>query len=219
MTKSVSLICVLLVGFLIIVIGCGGGSDVDHRTAAEIPGAVGFVRATGKINSSSKGIFHGNNETATHMAEQFSKSIKKLESMLFEGGKENRVISMTDDEFLTFCQQNENKVLFLVHVPQFKRYKGEDRDALLELAWKIALQVTEELHSEQPIELAIGLRGSIFYGGTVIGKSDSNPVYQNEFRVDKETFYPYFVEKQKKTDQKEDENKQTDDNKKPVTQP
>lgn len=188
--------------------GCGGGKSSKPIKLG--PGESGFSKANRLIGSAGKDKdhFHGNTESAKLMAQDFSEMIKKMQPEFFSGGKKNRTFSMTDDKFLTYCQVNENKVLFLVHVPQFKRYKGKTRDMLLELAWVVANNVTDGTPDGEEIEIAIGLKGSMMYGGSAIGKKNGTPKYENAFRVDKKKFYSYFVEKKKEAESQEEEKKE-----------
>ena len=171
---------------LLLFIACFAGCNISNSTPPE------FEEANTKIISDSAGIFHGNSESAKEMAKQFSETMKVLQAELFTGGKKNRIISLTGEEFLTFCKSDDRFVVFLVHVPQLKRYKGEVRDALLELAWVVANNATSGHPAGDNLEIAIGLRGSFFYGGSAIGTKGGEPEYENAATIDKEIFYKYF---------------------------
>lgn len=180
-------------------IGCGGGGNDGP---VEIPaGCDEFKAANKKITSDSNGTHHGNSEAAVELARLFSEATKTLEDELFSGGKENRAVSLTGDDFLTYCQLNESSVVFLVHVPQFKRYKGEVRDSLLEMVWMIAKKITEGHPNADSLEIAIGLRGSLMYGGSAIGTRGTSPKYENSFSIGDEIFYKYFVTEEATTEE------------------
>lgn len=172
--------------------GCGGSSD--SAPEVELPGTSAFKEASRSITSDGEGTYYGNTKTATELAKLFSEMVKELEGEFFSGGKENRVVSLTGEEFLTYCQLNEASVVFLVHVPQFKRYKGEVRDTLLELTWIVAQKVMEGHPKGESLEIAIGLRGTMMYGGSAIGTQSGTPKYENSFSIDEDVFYKYFEE-------------------------
>jgi hypothetical protein len=92
-----------------------------------------FDNANRTITSSGGGHAYGNTESAIDMADQYSVMMKSMTDEMFSGGKQ-RAISLTDGEFLTYCQVNESSCAFLVHVPQLRQYKGEVRDALSSIA-------------------------------------------------------------------------------------
>lgn len=173
----------------------------DRQTsAAPRPGEKEFKSANLKLTGQSRGTHHGNSEEATEMARVYSAMIGDLQPEFFSGGKENRIISLTDEKFLTYCRSNDSSVVFLVHVPQFKRYKGDVRDTLLLLAWMVAEKVTENHPQADNLDLVVGLRGSLMYGGSAIGKRDSEPTYENEFSIGESKFYRYFAESSTPTD-------------------
>ena len=181
-------LCLLFV----VAAGCGGASDSEPK--AELPGASAYDEANRSIVSDREGTYHGNTEIARELARTFSEKVKELEGELFTGGKENRAVSLTGEEFLTYCQLNEDSVAFLVHVPQFKRYKGEVRDSLLELTWAVAQNLMEGHPQGESLEIAIGLRGTMMYGGSAIGTQGGNPKYENSFSIEKDVFFKYFEE-------------------------
>lgn len=173
-----------------IVIGKISKSNSDSRPKKEIVYNSQFDMANRKIDSDKNGSYTGNTNEAKEMAKNFSLKMFELEKELFSGGKENRLISLTGDKFLTYCRVTKNKVCFLVHVPQFKRYKGKTRDTLLELSWLLANKLSSDFPKNT--EIAVCLRGSLMYGGVVHGVHNKKPVYINDYSIDKEKIYPLF---------------------------
>lgn len=173
---------------LCLLIGCGSGAPSAPKSAGE----KAFDAANFLITSSSDGVAHGNTPEAKKIAAQFSETMGTLQQAAFTGGDKDRKFSLTGEKFLVYCQQSNDKVCFLVHVPQLKNYKDEVRTMLARLAFKTAQAVTADLHKEKPIKLAVGLRGSLIYGASAIGNSDAEPKIEQSFSVPTEPFYPYF---------------------------
>ena len=144
MTRTRSISTLLLTLTLFAFTGCGEGTSTPKS-----PSEQAFNDANLKITSSTEGIFYGNSAQARQMAKAFSKNMFDREGALFTGGKEDRKITLTDENFLTYCQANEKSVLFLVHVPQFKRYKDKVRDALLALAWMTASEQVAKQYEDE----------------------------------------------------------------------
>lgn len=173
---------------LCLLFGCGSGAPRAPKSAGE----KAFDSANFLITSSRDGVAHGNTAEAKKIAAQFSETLGTLQQAAFTGGDKNRKFSLTGEKFLVYCQLANDKVCFLVHVPQLKNYKDEVRTMLARLAFKTAEAVTADLHKEKPISLAVGLRGSLIYGASAIGKSGAEPRIEQSFSVPQEPFYPYF---------------------------
>ena len=185
---------VLCLPLVVVLLGCfgeGGGSREKK------PAERAFDDANSKITSNNDGAFYGNTSAAKEMSQQFSERMGTLQKEFFEGGKKKRGFSLTDEQFVTYCQANKDSVLFLVHVPQFKKYKDDVRDSLLELAWSTASEQVAERYPDQQVELCIGLRGSLLYGGSATGTLGGRPAYENKFSVDSEQFHKYFEPEKK----------------------
>jgi hypothetical protein len=179
---AVSLICVSSALF-----GCGEG-----RPPA--PGEDAFDAANDIIRSDDAGVSHGNTEQAEAMAAEFSQMLDAADEALFSGGSEGG-IDRTGGKFLTYCRVSGNKVAFLVHVPQFKQYKDDVRDALISVAWMTANQVVSDSGLTDVEKIGIGLRGTLIYGGLAIGPPGEDPeMTENSFSVDDELLYEFFAE-------------------------
>ena len=157
-----------------------------------MPGGSEFHAADQQITSFKGEEAFGNTEEARELAAAFAEITQVATEASFSGGKKGG-LSTTKGHFLTYCQLNEDSVCFLVHVPQFKRYKKDVRDSLIELCWASAKLIVEKA-VDGDIELAIGLRGSITYGGSAIGMSSSDtPKTENSFMVSSMEFHKYFL--------------------------
>jgi hypothetical protein len=174
---------------ILLLSGCGGGKS----SAPKSPAQKAFDDANLLITAKSKGIAHGNTETAIKRAAGSSETMEKLQKVAFTGGDKNRTVSLTGEKFLVYCQEAPDGVCFLVHVPQLKNYKNDVRVALANLAWTTAKMMTVDLQKEKPLKLAVGLRGSLMYGALATGKSDEDPKIEESFSVDKDPLIPFFA--------------------------
>jgi len=150
-----------------------------------------FMEANIKLMTYKNSKGFGNTEKAKKLADMFSDMAAVMVALGFEKDKEDTA-STHDQKFITHCQLNEDSVCFLVHVPQFKRYKGEVRDDLIKVCWDTAKLILGKKVPDD-IELAVGVRGNFAYGGSAIGKRETDkPVTENSFLVAEGKFYKYF---------------------------
>lgn len=169
------------------VLGCG-----PARRSAPEPGEQEFRAASLKILAGGDGVAQGNNEEATLFAQEMSDLLGSRDKQYFEGHHQ-RIVSLTGEKFLTYCQINGDRVAFLIHVPQLKRYKGGVREALIHLAWTTAVHVLS--HSDERFStVGIGLRGAVFYGGRAIGPINGEPEIRNAGVVSTKPLLPFFVQ-------------------------
>lgn len=181
-------IAAAVLGSVTWLVGCGPSGPPE-------PGEEAFHEASRKIITNSEGAFHGNTPAATDMAQRFSEAMATADKEIFTGHKE-RSFSLTDEEFVTYCQVSGDKICFLVHVPQLKRYKDDVRDTLIELTWIVANHAIAESGAGPFSKVGVGLRGSIVYGGLAIGPPGEKPAEtENSAIVDDDKLYEFFVEK------------------------
>lgn len=140
----------------------------------DAPEVAAFKAANQHIVSWSDKAGFGNTPEAERLAADFSQRLQALQAVAFTGGADeaNRV-SLTDGNVISYCQLTDDGACFLVHVPQLKNYKRGVRDALIDLAWQSARGATEELRAAGDRKLAVGLRGSLMYGGYAAGPGNA----------------------------------------------
>lgn len=173
-----------------------GQSDVSRPTSLSHSDKERFQKANHAITSSRKGSVYGNTERARELAAAYSGLMKEISEAAFTGGGQG-IVSMTDGEFLVYCQVNEeDSVAFLVHVPQLRQYKDEVRDTLSDLCWKAARTLVKSSGVPENTELAVALRGTLLYGPIMIDR------LQNETTADdrsEESLYRFFPESSDQT--------------------
>jgi len=113
----------------------------------------------------------GNTKAATELANIFAKQMKKMSDESFTKGSKNSLL-LSGGEYLTYCEMHPDRCLFLVHVPAYREFTDDAKKVLAELAWFNA-QVTVAGKLRPDSKLGVGLRGAIFYGDILIGKSSA----------------------------------------------
>ncbi|WP_035616003.1 hypothetical protein [Haloferula sp. BvORR071] len=144
------------------------------RELAATPGYAEFKAADDKIFSAKSGTAHGNNAQAIQAAEDFSKQMRMTREIAFSGGSKKPLL--TQGQFLTYCHQGKDTVLFLCHVPDLRKYADADtKNTLVEIAWAMARTIAPHLGNENP-RVVVGLRGVTTYGFILHGQaSDETP--------------------------------------------
>ena len=107
------------------------------------PGQAEFESASNKISVKGDSVAYGNSPKAVEIAAEFSKLMKTLRQAFFEGGKKNG-FSVSDHQFLTYCELRDDKCVILVHVPELRRFATDAKKDLGELAWVTACSVLED---------------------------------------------------------------------------
>ena len=168
-----------------------GSKERDARNAAT-PGYKEFEAANSLIASHSKGAFHGNTDEAREAARSFSSSMKTMASLAFTGGSKKNL--MTDGEFLTYCQDGEDGIVILCHVPSLRSYKTEEtKSALAQIAWSAGQACAAKLDTEQKKSLVVGLRGIASYGSIQQGPTSGDAKPKSLPTSDRSVFYSFFA--------------------------
>jgi len=170
----------------------GGIGERETGKKAAMPGFKEFKAADDLIDAKSKGQIYGNSETAKAVAGEFSTTMKTMTEAMFSGGSKKNF--MTGGNFLTYCHEGSDTIVFLSHVPSLRSYKSDEaKDGLNKLAWTVARQAASKLDPDRKKTLLIGLRGVASYGSIQQGKTaDEQPGTPSDFR-DTSVFFPTFA--------------------------
>lgn len=109
----------------------------------------------------------GNSPEAIEMAKLFSERIRELSDEVFTKGRKP-LLQLSDGEYLTFCELHPDRVLFLVHVPSYRKFTSDAKKTLAQLSWLVA-QSTTAGHFKGEAKLGVGLRGVLTYGDILLG--------------------------------------------------
>jgi hypothetical protein len=190
--SSNPVVIILLVlggGVLLVCLGCGGwlgfgfisgvrqGMEQAQQRQAQqaanggrdLSGESGFKQANGQIAVKSGSPAKGNSDEAIKLAGEFSKNIRALREEFFTKRKKEPLFSLSEGEFLTYCRLDDEGCVFLVHVPDLRKFKKEAKADLAELAWATAQSVVRSNLDSPPPRLGVGTRGIMFYDQAMVG--------------------------------------------------
>jgi hypothetical protein len=158
------------------------------------PGQEAFDTANARLTTFTKQVSFGNGPVAVQLAERFSTRMKLMREIGFSKSKLKGPM-LSEGQFLTHCQLTDNSILFLVNVPEFRDFKEDAQGQLLDLAWTAARRIAERFPDGKEMRVGVGLRGTLLYGGAVIGTaaSDIPDVKTNTGVVSLDGFYPFFI--------------------------
>ena len=140
------------------------------------PAVAAMKRAESNITTSSASAARGNSTEAIALAAAYSKLLDELNREYFVSSKESHGPSLTGGKFLVHCQLKSESCAFLVHVPSYRKYEGEGKVQLAQLAWIAAQRVVADAPGVVPqgSDLGIGLRGVLLYGAVMTGTADAS---------------------------------------------
>jgi hypothetical protein len=133
----------------------------------------------------------GNSPEAIELANRYASRLKELSDSSFRSSRKP-LLQLSGGEYVTYCQLQRDRCLFLVHVPSYRNFSTEAKKALAALAWNVAEVLAVE-NLEPGVEVGVGLRGTLLYGDIMIGKvSDSveqSNLHRNGEREDLLSFF------------------------------
>jgi hypothetical protein len=175
----------------------------DSKPVADLPGGAEFENANSLLTSARNGVAHGNTTEAKALAEKFSVLIKEYREAGIEQAKKKSSLSLTKGQFLTYCHILDDTCVFLVHVPDLRKFNSEAKEFMCTAAWHTANLVLAD--QKLPKRLAVGVRGAVLYEefitGTAVGASeDAEEGIENRHDgLDKQVVYSYFVPQKSRT--------------------
>lgn len=186
----------LIMGAAFVALGVSGAFDADKgavNNGDAVTAAEALTKIELKINSNDEGIAHGNSPKAIELAKRYSETMLRLREELFTP-EEKGAISLTDGQFITWCELRDDKCAFVVNVPSYRKFEGDAKESLAELAWAAA-QETVAGELKEGDSLAVGLKGLILFGDVMVGKvgpvEGETPDYEKK-ESDKELLYPFL---------------------------
>lgn len=165
------------------------------HTKPATPERAAFQAASNQVLANSGQVAFGNDSRAAAIAARFGERLQALREAAFTGAEaEKERASLTRGRFLVHCQLANDEACFLVHVPQLKNYKGDVREALLDLAWNAGREATRQAGVRR---LGVGLRGAVLYGAIAVGQaSQARPeLFECAGSIGTEPLEAFFADK------------------------
>ena len=160
---------IVIGGPLIYAMFKGAGEDAARK---QQPGYAAFHSADLLLIGRSNGVAHGNNPEAQALASEFSQRMKQARKLGIESRKSSSIISLTGGEFLTYCLLTQESCVFMVHVPDLRKFTQDAKDFIAEAAWFSALAITESRQSSLR-NVCVGVRGALLYDRVICGRPGS----------------------------------------------
>jgi hypothetical protein len=143
---------------------------INH--AAHLPPTAGeaeFRSANGNIGASGLTVA-GNSSQAIKLAGEMSQIMQTMRDQFFEKAKKESLLD-SHDVFRTYCQLQDGQCIFLIHIPELRRFTTEAKATFGQIAWASAQSLLKKDGIGKPdLRLAVGLRGIAAYDRVTIGK-------------------------------------------------
>jgi hypothetical protein len=166
----------------------------DNPPRVYQPGEEELSQVEQQIVSVSNGDAQGNSPEAIALAKNFSDKMKTLREAFFTE-EQKKGISLSDGEFITWCQLQEGKCAFVVHIPSYRKFDDDAKETLETLAWTAAQQAVRGTVAEGN-DLAVGMKGILLWGDVKVGKviaEESEDQGIVDHSDDEELLYPFFI--------------------------
>ena len=170
-----------------------------YKAAKSLPvtaGQVAFQEANANIGSGKSD--SGNTSDASDLALQMSTTLAEARTRYFEKSDDKSLMDRTD-QFRTFCDLRKDQCVFLIHVPELRRFSADAQESLGLVAWTAARKLLDATGSNQPgMRLAVGLRGIAAYNRVLVGhylavtNATDSPVVYKGFGCERQ-LYRWFA--------------------------
>ncbi|WP_395744707.1 hypothetical protein [Prosthecobacter sp.] len=139
----------------------------DSQLAAAAPAKAAFKEANRLIDMDQGKTAYGNTPDAEKLAAGFSAVVMKGRELGVEKGRKS-TISLSHGKFLSYCRLNPDSCVFMVHVPDLRKFTDDAKKFMVGMAWTVAREQVAELRP-QPKTLVVGVRGAFLYDEVVEG--------------------------------------------------
>lgn len=157
-------------GMLILAVGVAVlmfSAPSNPKNTVDSPEKDALRMAELKVLGSSAGAAQGNDKAARELAARFSQTMGAIDKVAFSKSKAK--VKLTGGNYITWCELHPDRVAFVVHVPELRRFTSDAKDALARIAWAAA-QGTVEGSVPPGSRLAVGLRGVLLYDRILLGE-------------------------------------------------
>ena len=170
------------------------------RHSTPTPGEAEFRQANDTIGSGGTGD-SGNTPAAAKLARQMSMLMQVVRTVEFDQSKRKSIMD-ENDRFKTYCLLRPDECVFLVHVPELRRFTSHAQDSLGKSAWASTQSLLQESKvGKADMRLAVGLRGIAAYNRVLTGhylaganETNSGLADVHEGLTCERELFPWFAE-------------------------
>jgi hypothetical protein len=135
---------------------------------AKDPGERALRDADWKLDKATGEQSLGNSPQAYAMAVEVNDFCKNLGPLITKmGGPPGS--GSADSRCVTYVEARPDKVCFLVHVPNLRQFSKQNVESAAGLFWQSARITAKKSYGRDDLKVAVGLRGSMLYGGVAVG--------------------------------------------------
>lgn len=166
LARAVILSPLILIGLLVVsLFASAARSNSDQE---KMPGYGEFKQANQTISRDSETEGHGNTPTAVAAGRQFA---TLMDAWLDDATTEDRTDASTGGRknISVWCELHAGRCLFLVKIPDLRKFNGEDKDEIGQAAWYAAQISAHELGLTPDDEVAVAVRGLALYDRLITG--------------------------------------------------
>ena len=156
----------LLLPLLVVVLAASSAGDEKRRVKQ--PGYTQFKQAESFVAQSKAANGHGNTAAATKAAGVFSNILNSFRTEAISSGDSTKKSADTKS-MTTWCEVHDKRCLFIVRVPDLRRFTDGAKAALGEAAWLAAQVSARNLELPADTELAVAIKGVLLYDRMISG--------------------------------------------------
>lgn len=153
--------------------------------------------AARSISKSSGVTAHGNTPQAMGLAEKYASVMSEMHQAAFVSRKGKAPKSA---KYVVHCELHDGTCAFLSFVPDYRKFDGDAKTSLEEIAWSAACAVAKDEPSLKPdAELCVALKGMLMFGSVMTGPMNgAKPATNTKDEEDMDRFFPAVTEKETK---------------------
>lgn len=140
----------------------------ELKSGGSSPGSAAFTEANNLIDMDKGKTAYGNTPDAEKLAAAFSEMVMMGREMGVQKTRKKPSISLSHGKFLSYCRINPDSCVFMVHVPDLRKFTDDAKRYMVEMAWTVASLQAAEL-KPRPKRVAVGVRGAFLYDEVVEG--------------------------------------------------
>lgn len=123
---------------------------------------------------------NGDTSEAINLAQQMSLAMRQFRESNFQKSKETSSFDF-GDSFKSYCKLSGTRCVFLVHIPELRRFDAAGKASFGLAAWNMAQDLLRRIPlGQSEIKLAVALQGLTTYDrvltGVVMGANGTNSV-------------------------------------------